>query len=619
MVRTRTSLGWVGAAAAVMVTVLVAVLAVLSWNSPPVDERAGVLANATQVRPDEPWGEPLHALSEAADRGGDRVLATPDDEQLGASPHAERPASRTRRNHSAERTRRIRCVDGTTGEPLAGVRLHVVPRTRSAWTTFENAVRQSASPNEVVRNLGVQAVSDAGGVARLELPDAAGLLILGALEDRFASVNAMRGAPGPWEVELWPLRSLSVQLVDAANEPVRGAELRLSYRWPKPMHVARSRTDDSGVAQFAFPKRHWEGEQIELSLPGSTPSHELTLAAFDPRTLPPPTTPLVVQVSRTPAAERPVAQVTLAARDRFFLDREVWCSDPPNQDPILRGRVVDGSGHSLGAVSVRWVEWGCTALDEGGAIAFDGAHALTAADGRFELVLGDTKREGWLQLHRTDLICATPDIPTGGDLGTVTMRTRCDVFGTLRLPELERPRDLELVAHLGYCHFRVPVHPDGSFVVSLYPPPRDWDRGLKLSLHGERWVGEPLDILTIPALAAGETDLGTLDLRPLIGRTRLAIVGDHGRPMARIDARLPGSSLPVFDVAGPTSRSQYEILDPYVHPEGGRRRLELHSPEGVYEFHHRRECGVLSLEANGWSVSDLQLSGGDQRLVLGRR
>jgi len=608
------ALGWVGAAA----TTLVAVLAVLSWNSPPVDGRVGVPGNSSPTGPDEPWGEPLRPLADAADGGGSRLLATPDDVSSGASHQRGRPPSHTRRNHSADRTRRIHCVDGMTGEPLAGVQLHVLPRTRAAWNAFEDAVRQAAHPMEVVHTLGVQAVSDAGGLARLELPDAAELLLLGAVDGRFAAVNAIRGAPGPWEVELWPLRSLSVQLVDAANEPVRGAELRLSYRWPKPMHIARCRTDDRGVAQFAFLELTCEGAKIELALPGATPLHEFPLAAFEPQSLPPPSTPLVVQLPRTPAAERLVAEVTMGTYDRFFLDGGIRCSDPPNQDPVLRGRVVDVSGQPLEAVSVAWARWGCTALDEGGSIAQDGA-VFTAADGSFQLTLGNAKWEGGLELHRTDLVTVYPPIPEGGDLGTITMRSRCDVFGTVRLPPLASARDLELVAQLGYCHFRVPVHPDGSFTVSLYTPRRDWDRGLKLSLHGERWVGEPLDILSIPELAAGETDLGTLDLRPRIGRTRLAIVGDHGRPIERIDARLPGSSLPVFDVAGPTSRSQYEILDPYVHPEGGRRRLELRSPGGVYELHHRRECGVISLEANGWSVSDLQLSGGDQRLVLGRR
>lgn len=581
--------------------------------------RAGVLGSASQVRPDEPWGVPLHPLSEAADRSGDRALATPADEHLGASRHAERPPSRTRRNHSAERTRRIHCVDGTTGEPLAGVRLCVVPRTRSAWTALERAMDASADPEEVVERLGAQAVSDARGLASLPLPDAAQLLVLAAVDGRFASMDAVRGAPGPWEVELWPLRSLAVQLVDDANEPVRDTELLLSYRWPKPTRIARSRTDDRGVARFGLPRRDFEDEEVELSVLGSGPTAERPLAAFDAGKLPPTDMPAIVRLSASldvgrGGMERPLAPVTLDLDAGFFMG----CGDGPSEEAVVRGRVVDGTGQALRAVSARWVEWGCTAFDRGGWIALDTACASTDADGRFELVLGENVSRGWLQLDRTDLIRALPDIRTGGDVGTVTMRTRCDVFGTLHLPPLERPGDLELVAELGYCHFRVPVHPDGSFVVSLYPIPRHWDRGLKLSLHGERWVGEPLDLLSIPELAAGETDLGTIDLGILVASTRLEIVGDHGRPVKRIEVRLPGSSLPVFDVAGPTSRSQYDILDPYVHPKGGRRRLELHSREGSYVFHHRRESGAVSLEANGWSVSDRQLGGGDQRLVLGR-
>lgn len=605
--------GWFAGAAAAMA----ALLGAMFWASPQVDGRGGVPGNTPRLGSNAPPATNLRLPAQTAAHDETRRLATPNEMHLGAMGDLRRQPSRSPRNHNAQRWRHIHCVDGPTGEPLAGVQLHVLPRTRSAWNAFEDAVRQAAHPMEVVHTLGVQAVSDAGGLARLELPDAAGLLILGAVEGRFAAVNAVRGAPGPWEVELWPLRSLSVQLVDAANEPVRGADLRLSYRWPKPMHIARCRTDDRGVAQFAFRELTCEGAKIELSLPGATPLHELALAALDPRTLPPPSTPLVVQVPRTPAAERPVAEVTLGTYDRFFLDGGIRCSDPPNQDPVLRGRVVDLSGQPIEAVAVAWARWGCTALDEGGSIAQDGA-VFTAADGSFQLTLGNAKREGGLELHRTDLVTEHPLIPEGGDLGTITMRSRCDVFGTVRLPPLASARDLELVAQLGYCHFRVPVHPDGSFTVSLYTPPRDWDRGLKLSLHGERWVGEPLDILSIPELAAGETDLGTIDLGTLVASTRLEIVGDHGRPVKRIEVRLPGSSLPVFDVAGPTSRSQYDMLDPYVHPKDGRRRLELHSREGRYVFHHRRESGAVSLEANGWSVSDRQLGGGDQRLALGR-
>lgn len=607
------ALGWVGASAAT----LVAVLAALSWNSPPVDGRAGVAGNSSPARPEEPWGEPLRPLADAADGGGSRLLATPDDVSSGASHQLGKQPFRTRRNHSADRTRRIHCVDGMTGEPLAGVRLHVVARNRSAWNAFEHAVRYSAHPMEVVHTLGVQAVSDAGGAARLQLPDAAGLLILGAAEGRFASVEAMRGAPGPWEVELWPLRSLSVQLVDAANEPVRGAELRLSYRWPKPMHIARCRTDDRGAAQFAIPVRIWDDKEIELALPGTAPSHELPLAVLDARKLPPPGTPLVVQVPRASAAERPVAQVTLCEDDGFFEGVGVSCGEPPNQDPVLRGRVVDGSGQPLEAVSVAWAEWGCTGLDEGRMIARDGA-VFTAADGSFQLTLGNAKRNGLLQLHRTDLVTVYPLLPEGGDLGTITMRSRCDVFGTVRLPPLERPGELELVAYLGMCHFRVPVNPDGSFVLSLYPIGRDWDRSLTLWLQGERWVGEPLEILSIDALAAGETELGTIDLRPLVASTRLEVVGSAGAPVEPIHVVLPGSSVPVSDRAGPSSRSQYDIMDERFEPAGGERRLELHDPRGRYVFHHARGGAELSVQVEGGRSLAVHLTGGEQRLVLGR-
>ena len=513
---------------------------------------------------------------------------------------------------NADRWRRVHCVDGVSGAPQAGVEVHVLPRTRTAWKRLEAAIQQSADPRDVVRHLGAQVVSDRSGAVRLQLPEVAEVLLLAASEHGFASITALTGAPGPWELELWPVRRFAVQLLDVRGGPVPGVELVLGYRSPTAMQIGSGRTDERGFAHFGIGPRPADQFGLELALAGPTASSERLLAVLDLKNLPSLDTPLVVRLPLGEIAARPRGKVSLGLREAYTM----LCIDPPCDETLLRGRVVDDGGQPLAGVSVRWAEWSCNAIDVGGCVAWDDTRTFTAVDGTFELPIAETARWGSLQLHRADLVPRYPGTPPGGDLGNVAMQRRCDVFGVVRLPTDLGPREVELVARIGMCHMSVPLAPDGGFVLSLYPFRPGLDRSLTLSLQGERWVGEPLPILSIDALAPGPTELGTIDLRPLVARTRLDVVGTRGPPMGSIHVVLPGSSLPISDRAGPSTRSQFETMEEYVHRPGGERRLELRDPSGRYLFHHGRGGAHIAVQVEAGRSLAVHLAGGTQRLML---